>query len=225
MADALLLILGAYLLGAIPSAYLAGRYLRGIDIRDYGSGNVGAGNLAAQMGNRTGLLLGAFDSLGKGALPVLLAKLFDQSLAVQVGVGLAAIVGHNWSPYIRFTGGRGAATAIGIVLGFFMWRELLVGAFIIGFLGRVVRGDSAFSAFIVMLVTPLLAYIWQPRTLAYGTAAMVLAIMIKRLTANWESPRAEIGLARVLAYRLLWDRDVPRQEEWTSRVPPSRTED
>ena len=93
---ATLFIIGAYLWGSIPSAYLAARYLRGIDIREYGSGNVGAANIFSNIGKRIGWVLGTFDSMGKGALPVFLAGYaFDQSLAVQVGVGLAAIAGHN----------------------------------------------------------------------------------------------------------------------------------
>ena len=116
MLEAALLILGAYLWGSVPSTYVAARYLRGIDIREFGSGNVGSANFMAHVGRRTGFLLGTSDCLVKGTLPVVVAKLLDQSLGVQAGVGLAAIAGHNWSPYIRFTGGRGVATAIGVVL-------------------------------------------------------------------------------------------------------------
>ena len=98
MVQTALIILAAYLWGAIPSAYLVGRYLKGIDIRDYGSGNVGAANIGEHVGKWTALLLGTFDSIGKGTLPILLAKLTDQSLAVQAGVGLVTIrdlLGHR----------------------------------------------------------------------------------------------------------------------------------
>ena len=93
---AVLFIIGAYLWGSIPSAYLAARYFRNIDIREYGSGNVGAANVFSQLGKRAGWILGTFDSMGKGALPVFLANLLDQSLAVQAAT--------DWPPSLATTG-------------------------------------------------------------------------------------------------------------------------
>ena len=73
------LIFVAYLWGAIPSAYMAGRFLKGIDIRTYGSGNVGASNVIEHIGLMKGFFLGIFDSVGKGTLVIIVAKLLDQS--------------------------------------------------------------------------------------------------------------------------------------------------
>ena len=86
---AVFLIAGAYLFGAVPSAYLVARYIKGIDIRQYGSGNMGATNVMAFVGNRTGFLLGSYDCLAKGTLPVVLANLLDQSIGVQIGAAIA----------------------------------------------------------------------------------------------------------------------------------------
>jgi glycerol-3-phosphate acyltransferase PlsY len=205
---------------------LAARYFKGIDIRDYGSGNVGASNLSEQMDVRTGLLLGAFDSLVKGAAPVIVARALDQSLAVQVAAGVAAIAGHNWSIYIRFTGGRGLATAIGVVLGLQLWVELAVLLAFIGF-GRYALKDIALWALIATLVLPALAAIrGAPAEIVYLFLAIVLLLSLKRLTANWETPRnKQYSLPRVVGYRLLWDRDVGRKDEWTARrpIPERRT--
>ena len=222
MLQTTLLILGAYLWGAIPSAYLVGRYLKGIDIRDYGSGNVGASNVGEHVGKWPALLLGTFDFLGKGTLPVLLAKQMDPSLAVQAGVGLAAIAGHNWSPYIRLTGGRGVATAGGVLLGLFMWQELLTEVVLFWFIGRAIFRETGFWALISMLVLPLLAYLYgRPEELIYMSFGIAVLLVVKRLTANWEAPGGDFGPRRVLTYRLLWDRDVPRKEQWTARRPAS----
>ena len=223
MLTSALLVLAAYLWGAVPSAYLVGRYLKGIDIRRYGSGNVGASNVMALVGNWTGLWLGTFDCLAKGTLPLVVAKLMDQSLAVQAVVGLAAIAGHNWSPYIGFTGGRGVATGIGVLIGLLMWREVLIGLLIIWIMGRLVSRDSGFWTLVAALAIPVLAHLFsEPTELVYASGAMALLMLIKRLTANWEAPRGEHSLSRVLAYRLLWDRDVPRKERWTDRRPPAK---
>ena len=223
MATTALIILAAYLWGGIPSSYLVARYLKGIDIREYGSGNVGASNVSEHIGIRIGFLLGTFDCLGKGALPVVVLWLMDQSMAVRVAAGLAAVTGHNWSPYIRFTGGRGVATAIGVILGFLMWKEFLVGAAILGIIGRLLTKDLGFWTFVAMLALPVLAYVFEEPPervyMVYMGIGIALILILKRLTSNWERPRGDYPLLHVLAFRLLWDRDVPRKKEWTGRRP------
>ena len=225
MLDSALVILAAYFWGAVPSAYIVGRYLRGVDIRSYGSGNVGASNLSALMGWWTGLGLGAFDCLAKGALPVVVAGLLDQDLSVQAGAGLAAIAGHNWSPYIRFTGGRGVATAIGVLVGLAMWKELLAMGLIMGLIGRLLLRDFGLWTLLAAIALPFLTLLFrQPVDLTYMSIAIVLLLVLKRLTANWERPAGDYDLPRVLAFRVLWDRDVPRKEDWTARRPSSERE-
>ena len=71
MVEAVILIVGAYLFGSIPTGYLVSKYAVGIDIRDYGSGNVGASNVIEHVGKWQGILQGAFDCLAKGLLPVI----------------------------------------------------------------------------------------------------------------------------------------------------------
>ncbi|MBM3945552.1 MAG: hypothetical protein FJ317_08725, partial [SAR202 cluster bacterium] len=95
----LILIVAAYIWGAIPTAYLMAKYRYGIDIRRFGSGNVGASNLMPHSGRTIAMLLGTFDSLGKGTAPILLCKLLGQEPWVMAAVGLDLIFGHNWSPY------------------------------------------------------------------------------------------------------------------------------
>ena len=222
---AVLFIAGAYLWGSIPSAYLAARYFRNIDIREYGSGNVGAANVFSLIGKRAGWILGTFDSMGKGALPVFLANLLDQSLAVQAGTGLAAIAGHNWSPYIGFTGGRGVATAVGIVFGLWMWQEFLILTVVLGALGRIIFRESGFWTFVAMLMLPVLAYIFdRPQELVYMTLGIGVLLTAKRLTGNWDRPPRGESVWLVLVYRMLWDRDVARQAQWTERRPTPETE-
>ena len=215
-----LFIVGGYLWGAVPTAYLVSRYSKGIDIRDYGTGNVGAANVMTNVGARTGFLLGAFDCVVKGTLPVLLAKLLDQSLSVQVAVGLAAIAGHNWSLYLRFTGGRGVATAIGVVLGMFMWPEFLLLAIVLGLVGAALFRDTAFWTFLSMLALPLLAFLFsRPTEVLYMAGFIGILLIMKRLTGNWEYPSEKYSFLRVMAHRALWDRDVPRKVQWTERHP------
>ena len=224
MMSTALIIVAAYLWGAVPSAYLVGRYLKGIDIRDYGSGNVGGSNMAAHVGKWQGFLILVFDSVGKGTVPVVAAMLMNKDLAVEAGVGAAVIAGHNWSPYIRFTGGRGVATAIGVLAGFSMWWELVAWALLIGVAGRILTRDVAFWTLVAVLVLPVLTLVFErpPEIeITLMSVAIALLLVLKRLLANWESPLNEYSLPRVLAYRLLWDRDVPRRQQWEARAPTS----
>lgn len=121
----IVLILGAYLLGAVPFAYIVTKAVAGIDIRTVGSGNVGATNVGRVLGRKWAVTVFVLDVL-KGFLPVLVARLMqattpgavEPSLGV-VLTGLAAICGHNWPVYLKFKGGKGVATTCGVFLALF----------------------------------------------------------------------------------------------------------
>jgi glycerol-3-phosphate acyltransferase PlsY len=215
-------ILAAYLWGGIPTSYLVARYKLGIDIRNYGSGNVGASNALSQIGKVTGILIGTFDCVGKGILPVLLARLLDQSLAIQVAIGLAAIAGHNWSPYLKLTGGRGVATAIGLLVAFGLWPEYLILGVVVGIVGKLLFRDSGFWTFVSLLALPVMAYLFhRPAEIIAMTLAIGALLLAKRLMANGEPPDPGIGRFHVYLYRILWDRDTATKDEWTNRMPDS----
>ena len=222
----LALVAAAYLVGSIPSAFLLARYLRNIDIRDYGSGNVGASNVMEHVGLRTGIALGVFDTLLKGTMPVLAANLMGQSLTVQAAVAIAAIAGHNWSAYLRLTGGRGISIGIGVLLGMGLWVELGIGLLLIGLMGRVVMKDTGLWSLVSFLALPVTAiFLGRPPEVVYMLGAMAMMLVVKRLVGNWEWPSTErYGPARVLLHRFLWDRDVPKQEAWTGRMPEAGEE-
>lgn len=106
----------AYLCGAFPTSYLAGRLLRGIDLREHGSKNLGATNVYRVLGLQAAIPVAVVDIL-KGALPVwLLAPRVSDSLVTALLIGAAAITGHVFSVFVRFKGGKGVATAAGVML-------------------------------------------------------------------------------------------------------------
>lgn len=100
-----------YLYGGVPWGWLAGRFF-GVNILDYGSGGIGTANVQRTLGTGAALLVFVADA-SKGALPVLLARFLLDSPVAEVVACLVAIAGHNWSPYLRFQGGRGVATSFG----------------------------------------------------------------------------------------------------------------
>jgi len=111
------LVLSSYLLGSIPSAYIAGRLSKGIDIRNFGDGNVGASNAFRVLNPATGIAVYIADA-SKGAVAVLATQaLASQSAALLAGV--AVVVGHNWPIYIGFRGGVGQSTTAGVLCSLF----------------------------------------------------------------------------------------------------------
>ena len=110
-------ILASYLLGAIPTSYLTVKLIKGQDLRRLGSGNLGATNLYRVLGWRYALPVGLFDML-KGAVPVLVfAREAGASELGALGFGIAAVIGHVFSVFVGFKGGKGVATGAGVILG------------------------------------------------------------------------------------------------------------
>lgn len=125
MAIALAATLVSYLFGAVPIGLLVGRAHGIDDIRKYGSGNIGASNVLRLLGAKLGLTVWLLDAL-KGYVPVALAM---HALNVEgwwlAAVAVAAIAGHCFSPYLRFTGGKGVSTSLGVIIGL-DWRAGLI---------------------------------------------------------------------------------------------------
>lgn len=111
------LVLSGYLLGSIPSAYIAGRLSKGIDIRNFGDGNVGASNALRVLRPATGIAVFIADA-SKGAVAVLVTQaVASQSVALLAG--LAVVAGHNWPIYIGFRGGVGQSATAGVLCALF----------------------------------------------------------------------------------------------------------
>ena len=109
-------IAAAYLVGGIPFGFLIGK-ARGVDVRTVGSKNIGATNVFRTVGKKWGLVAFACDVL-KGLVPTLLAKRFAADPSwLPLAVGVACVVGHMLTPYMKFKGGKGVATAFGMLIG------------------------------------------------------------------------------------------------------------
>lgn len=128
------LVFVAYLIGSIPFGFLISQVVGRVDIRRYGSGNIGTANVLRIVGKRAAALTLLGDLL-KGFLPTLAALLLGGSDLLVAGVGLAAVLGHNWSVYLRFAGGKGVATSFGAllamtplpaILGFLVWLGVVL---------------------------------------------------------------------------------------------------
>jgi len=116
MAYAVLWLLASYLIGAIPTSYLVGRVFKGVDLREHGSRNLGATNLYRTLGWRYAVPVGLFD-VAKGAIPVLMFGPWAPEIPYfPLWCGVLAVVGHVFSVFVGFKGGKGVATAGGMVI-------------------------------------------------------------------------------------------------------------
>ncbi len=218
-----LLILAAYLLGSMPTAYLAAKFARGIDLRQYGTGQVGGGNLWRMTSWKLGLPVGIFD-LVKGMIMVWVAQLAGLGIDQQLTVGLAAIIGHNWPVFLRFSGGRGIGTSIGVILilplinSMIPWELIVFVA--IAAIGTLIMRSSPVPVLIGMAALPLVSWgIHEPLSVTLGFLAIFLIIVIKRLTAPRSDSTTPIGRKRLLFNRLLFDRDIRDRKAWVRRTP------
>lgn len=185
----LIWIVAAYLVGGIPFGYLIGR-LRGVDVRTVGSKNIGATNVFRTVGRKWGLLAFACDVL-KGLLPTLAAKACG---GPALWVGVACVVGHMLTPYMKFRGGKGVATAFGMLIG------LVPGVVSVAFaLFAVVFASSHYISLGSCSAAAFLAVaVWFPVLGAEGAANLPQCVLVTliALFVVWKH-RANIGrLAR-----------------------------
>lgn len=190
-----------YLLGSIPFAYIAGKFFGRIDIRKHGTENVGTLNVLEVLGHWEALFTFAGDA-GKGAAAVFVARLLGVNEAALMLTAFAAIAGHNWPFWLKFHGGKGLATAIGVTVAIIPWGLLLVG------LGYAVlffplKRHSPLVNIIAFLLLPL--YSWLLGESIFITLGFVA-----------------IALLRVLADYTSWSRDIKELLEKRPHIPGKR---
>jgi len=215
--EAALLIIGAYLLGSISSTYLIGRLFGDKDLRQYGSGSLGGSMVWEHVGRWAVVPVILFD-IGKAAVPIWLGRHLGLGLPLAAAAGLAAAMGHNWSIFLRFRGGRGMGTFAGIWLGIFPWGLLWMVLWLaIGW--RL--GDSAPWLLGSLLTIPLLSFFGGGSQIVAPVAgAMILLTLAKRLEANGRPlPPPGPERLKVILRRAFLDRDVASHEEWIRQEP------
>ncbi len=184
----------AFFLGSIPNAYLAGRLLKNIDIRKHGSGNVGATNVFRVLGKGPGIAVFVLDFL-KGALPVVAFRVLYPEAPhrelYSLLVGLAAVLGHMFTPFLGFRGGKGIATGAGILCASFpvVFAAALV-VWIAAFQISRIVSLSSLAAVSTLLAAGVLTH--QPREVLVVFAGMAALVFwshrsnIKKLMAGQE---------------------------------------
>ena len=163
----------AYGCGSIPTGELIGRQL-GIAVRKAGSGNIGATNVARTAGKTAGILTLVGD-IAKGLLPVLIVRWLGMADIVQAGTAFAAVLGHTFSLFLGFSGGKGVATGLGVFLG--LAPQAILLALLPFLLCFAVTRIVSLSSLAATLTTPLcLALLSYPRV--YSVAGSLIALLI-----------------------------------------------
>ena len=168
----------AYLLGSIPFAYIVGRRAAHLDIRKYGTRNVGTLNVLEVLGPPEALFTLAGD-MGKGIGAVLFARMLSVNEAVMMLVAFVAVAGHSWPIWLRFHGGKGLATTIGVSLILAPVELMLVGVVYIT-LFFLLKRHSPLSNVLAFLSLPLLSwFLGKPPLFVLGFFAIALLRMLR----------------------------------------------
>jgi glycerol-3-phosphate acyltransferase PlsY len=211
-----LLLAASYLVGATPTAYLLVRWRYKVDIRRYGSGVVGAANVYRNFSKPLGAVVGLYDA-GKGALLVWIAYLLGMGLIMQIAVGAAAIIGHNWPVFLHFNAGRGLATTLGVSVFLFPWGFCV---FVAGAIFTLLLGSSPLPTLVGIAAMPLAALLLhEPLPLVLGLLGFFLLLIFRRLSAPRTARSGTISTRELLLNRLLFDRDIRDGKAWITLKP------
>jgi glycerol-3-phosphate acyltransferase PlsY len=171
----------AYLIGSIPASFLVARYKKGVDIRTVGSRNAGTMNVIYQIGFFWGLLV-LFIDIAKGALAVFVSVLLGTPFVVHLFAGLFSVLGHNFPFFLKFKGGKGGATCIGVLIYLLPWAApFYLGLFLLMLLFTRYATLSYSVAFICF---PLIAWL-----IYHDTVLIIYSIIILLLPGVMYIPR------------------------------------
>lgn len=187
-------IIISYLIGSIPTAYIFGRVLKGIDIRKFGSGNVGATNALRVLGKKAGIVVLIID-IFKGLLPVyILATLLAPRIYIisdegfLIILGLSCIIGHNWTIFLNFKGGKGIATTLGVLLALAIkisTLKLIIGLAVISWLiAFLIIGIVSVASVIGSLTLPLYMYFFKQSEILVISSVILCIFVIIRHKSN-----------------------------------------
>jgi glycerol-3-phosphate acyltransferase PlsY len=169
-----------YLLGSVPCAYIAARLAKGVDIRRVGGGNVGALNVMREIGTIAGLAVYVAD-VAKGSLAVLVAQWLGVPVPWVFVAGLAAVVGHSWPVWLKFRGGQGLATAMGVLLALVPIEFLISFAIIV--IVMFITSNARFSSAVGLALLPLIIWLFGgDLSLIIFSIVLLLFCVLKALT-------------------------------------------
>ena len=222
------LYVAAFLLGSVPTGYIIGRLVRGIDIRRYGSGNIGANNVNQHVGKKWMVVQAVSDLLVKGAgsiwFTVYVAGV-EWSSPLVIGPPLLVMAGNNWSPFLKFQGGRGLGVAAGTLIAFSL--PIFAALMVVYFGGCLLhRAGAGVWALLALLLLPVLSFVVpdglkmvEGLTMVWYSLGVLGLALLKRVLANWSPFPGDLPRRKVFFNRLVRDRDLDDRTQWVERIP------
>ena len=197
-------IIISYLIGSFPAAYLMGRFRKGIDIRKVGTRNMGAMNVIYNVGMAEGILVLFIDAI-KGAAAVFLARWLGTPHEIQLAAGAVAVIGHGFPVFLKFRGGRGGATVVGVVAFLMPW-VLVIGLPLFGLIMLITRFPT-FSYGLALTCCPFVAWlIYHSAEYVIFSIILLLIPTIKYIPRIKEMRSTGGNWRRVVFRRSLKDR-------------------
>ena len=188
----ILALIVSYLLGSIPTAFLAGKLTKGIDIRKFGSGNVGATNAFRVLGKPIGIFVLFFDILKGFFVSAIVASYvpvtFISGEIARIILGAVVIAGHNWTLFLNFRGGKGVATSLGVLFGLAtaiaqLWPVLGVCIFV-WCIVFIATGYVSLASILCSLSFPISVFIFTKSRVLLVFSALIAAVAIFRHKHN-----------------------------------------
>jgi acyl phosphate:glycerol-3-phosphate acyltransferase len=231
MVKFILMLAAGYLVGSITAAYFLVKIFKGVDIRKVGTGTVGSSNVAHTTSKGLAVPIALFD-MAKGMLVFWLAGLIGLSVAQQMAVGFAVIVGHDWPLYVGFKGGKGMITTLGVI---FMVSPLLSAIILFIAYSPAIKRHMAEGVAVALISLPLWTWFgWSwlhialfgqqtPITIdarlpvTIGFIAMVVLAFVKRLIGPRVALSKDVPTSELIMNRLMFDRDIRDRRTWIDR--------
>jgi glycerol-3-phosphate acyltransferase PlsY len=191
-------VLIGYLLGSVQTAYILGKLVKKIDIREHGSGNAGTSNATTILGIKYGLVVGVVDIL-KGIAAVLIVRsLYPNTPQLAFIAGLMAIIGHMFPFYLRFKGGKGVATLIGMMIGV-SWKIGLLFALLV-IIPSLLTDYIVTGSFTTFISLPIVSY-FQEHSLwlvAFSLLLTAICFYLHRKNIQRILAKEEVTVSSVL---------------------------
>ena len=209
-----------YLISSIPIAYVWVKIKNSeLDLTQIGTGNLGASNTKNVLGILSAVLIALIDAIGKGFIPIyILSNISEYSWELFL-YGLIIVLGHNWSIFINFKGGRGIAVSIGILLAIDPLRLTFLIIAIPVVLGRwIVYKDSAFWTFVTIILLNVITFSISAEIMEkIFTVGLAILLIGKRILSNEYSFSKHLNKFEVFMCRIVFDRDIRSKYLWINK--------
>ena len=209
----------AYIYGSIHPTSIIAKKIIGIDLNKKGSKKLGLGNFTTFMGKKWGFILLPYEFFIKGAIPVIILQKYNFEISIIITTSLIIIIGHCWSIFNNFNGGRGILTGTGLLL--IIAPKILFISLLLVIIGKYILRikDSAILILFILILLPVwsLLFQYQDEILLFSILFPLVTIL-KRVSSNsLIKINNNSSIKKVLIYRFIFDRDIRNRNKWKNQ--------